>query len=264
LQELGRELDRNNSISLVGDWRIGKSSLLATWAIEARKRGREVISVSGEDGVAASLAAFVGAITGNPTSNEPDPAADVLESWARRHAMPPLILVDEAGHLLRTIEKRFWSRVRGMLDRACWVFATRVELREISPDSPLVNRLGLIRLGLLDSEAAESLVMIGGLDRARQDIMREWAGRHAFYLQLLGRYLADAADHHVAVDDFIDEARNRLNEVFSILSPTEQVALRATAEGRSTPIATLRRRGLVDEAGKPFGRVLSQWLLDQN
>jgi hypothetical protein len=172
LRLLGLALDRDESVSLVGDARIGKSSLLKTWAIEARKRGREVREVTGKDGAGASIAAFVKAITDVNAPNDPDGAAEVLNAWiGRQGPLAPLVLVDHARDVLRGFDARFWSRVRAMLDRSVWVFATASEISEFKPDSPLMNRLKLMRLGLLEPAAAEALVAMGGLcgGRGRAD-----------------------------------------------------------------------------------------------
>jgi ABC-type branched-subunit amino acid transport system ATPase component len=39
LRRLDAALEEGRSISLVGDWRIGKSSVLATWEQRAREKG---------------------------------------------------------------------------------------------------------------------------------------------------------------------------------------------------------------------------------
>jgi len=78
------------SSSLVGDWRIGKTSLLNTWAQQAQQKGCVVAMLSGEDSAAQSIQTFVEAITGLPASNEADHAAEVLVRWAQQQAKPGL------------------------------------------------------------------------------------------------------------------------------------------------------------------------------
>lgn len=80
LRDLGLALDRGESVSLVGGWRIGKSSLLATWALEAKRRGRAVRELSGEGPEGAGIAAFVAALTGAVAPDGPDDAANVLDA----------------------------------------------------------------------------------------------------------------------------------------------------------------------------------------
>jgi hypothetical protein len=213
LRQLGLALDRGESVSLVGDACIGKSSLLATWAIEAHKRGREVREVNGKNAEGACIAAFVKAITGVNAPNDPDGAAEVLKAWIERQGpMAPLVLVDHARDVLRGFDKRFWSRVRAMLERSVWVFATASEIRELSPDSPLMNRLKLIRLGLLESVAADHLLTAGNFSAIDYALIQEWAGRHPFYIQLLGQYIYDYDTPAEALALYRDEAELRIQE----------------------------------------------------
>ena len=61
MRSLEAALEHTRSVSLVGDWRSGKSSVLLTWAQRARERGREVFIVSGT-AIRCSAHAFVEAI----------------------------------------------------------------------------------------------------------------------------------------------------------------------------------------------------------
>ena len=78
IHQLATALAEHRSLSVIGDWRIGKTSLLHTWAQRVHQQGHVVVSLSGEDSAAQSLATFVEAITGLPAAAEPDAAADVL------------------------------------------------------------------------------------------------------------------------------------------------------------------------------------------
>lgn len=66
LQRLEAALQESRSVSLVGDWRIGKSSLLLAWRHQAQSKGRVVSWVSGEGPEAKSQGVFVQAITSAP------------------------------------------------------------------------------------------------------------------------------------------------------------------------------------------------------
>lgn len=261
LRQLGLALDRGESVSLVGDACIGKSSLLATWAIEAHKRGREVREVNGKNAEGACIAAFVNAITGVNAPNDPDGAAEVMNAWIKRQgSMAPLVLVDHARDVLRGFDKRFWSRVRAMLERSVWVFATASEIREFSPDSPLMNRLKLMRLGLLDQAAADALVMMGGFTTDDGTLMHEWAGRHPFYLQLLGQYLGDCETNWEALGRFTDEAEIRLQDQFLAMESRDQNTLKNLLASSDQKRIRLANRGVLNDRFKPFGKVLAQWL----
>ncbi len=267
LRRLGEAMDQGRSVSLVGDWRIGKSSLLQTWADLARQLGRVVSLVSGEGAEAETCWAFVEKITGRQVVfRNADSAADELSDWAEAATLPPLILVDEAERVIAHLPHRFFERLRGMLGRVCLVFASRREIGEIARDdhltSPLLNRLELQRIGLLELEAVEGLIGLGAgvLTPEDGDLMREWAGRHPFYLALLGHYLWDARhygeDMDAALEEFLENAFARLRELWETLSSYEQRALTVGFRESNVP---LKRRGLIDD-GHTFGRVLTDWL----
>ena len=265
LRQLALCLDRRQSVSLVGDWRIGKSSLLGTWAQQARAQGRTVVALNGQAAEGESVSALVTGITGRAcAAQDADAAAMQLDGWVRAQGegLAPLVLLDEADRLLKQ-DHRFWARVRGMLDRCCWVLATRAEITEQSPDSPLANQMHLVRLGLLDAAAAEALVMLGRLGPSGEALLREWAGRHPFYVQLLGSCLHDAGgDEMAALDRFQDVAGLRLREWWNALPARDQKALQNWALGEAATRPALRRRGFVNEKYQPFGRVLKDWLED--
>ncbi len=265
LRQLALCLDRRQSVSLVGDWRIGKSSLLGTWAQQARAQGRTVVALNGQAAEGESVSALVAGITGRAcAAQDADAAATQLDGWVRAQGagLAPLVLLDEADRLLKQ-DHRFWARVRGMLDRCCWVLATRAEITEQSPDSPLANQMHLVRLGLLDAAAADALVALGRLGPSGEALLREWAGRHPFYVQLLGSCLHDAGgDEMAALDRFQDVAGLRLREWWKALPARDQKALRNWALGEAATRPGLRRRGFVNEKHQPFGRVLTDWLED--
>ncbi|WP_179137580.1 ATP-binding protein [Candidatus Entotheonella palauensis] len=182
-------LEEGRSLSIVGDWRMGKTSVLRFWEQLAKERGRDVRWVSGEGPEGVSHGAFVTAITGLSAPDDPDGAADVLTRWADevgRSGFPPLILVDEVDGLLPRFEHRFFERLRGMLGRIVLVLASRREFgyiyQELDRTSPFHNRLKLQWLGLLEPEAAEVLIRRGEglLGPGDADRMRQWAGRHPF------------------------------------------------------------------------------------
>lgn len=281
LRKLGEALDQGRSISLVGDSRIGKSSVLQTWAELAQSRGRTVRQLSGEGPEGASCQALLQAITNKNYRDpllpdlddwdlDPDFAADELSKWADAAALPPLILVDEAERLLAHLPHRFFERLRGMLGRVCLVLASRKEIGDIPREdrltSPLLNRVELQRLGLLEDEGVNGILGLGAGLLTPDDaaLMREWAGRHPFYLVLLGHYLWDARRHGESVDEALEEfqenAFQRLGEVWQTLSALERNLLSdAVFMHIHEPSITLKRRGLLDD-GYAFGRILKEWL----
>lgn len=273
LRDLAHALDEGRSVSLVGDWRIGKSSLLQTWARQALAKGRTSHVLSGEGPEAMDCARFVQTLTGAPPAqNEPDVAADALDAWLRREPLPPLVLLDEADSVFCRLPYRFFERLRGMLGRLCLVFATRREIddlyRAAKSTSPFLNRVQLLRIGLLEPATVETLIGYGAGVLAAGDValMRRWAGRHPYFLVLLGHYLwearCDGSDGTEALDRFQVEAFQRLHDLWQVLAEREQQALRSLLNDRIVSMASLRQRGLIDD-GRAFGEVLTAWMAEQ-
>ncbi|OQW91766.1 MAG: hypothetical protein BWK79_16185, partial [Beggiatoa sp. IS2] len=305
-RELAQALEQGRSISLIGDWRMGKSSLLKTWELQVTKRGYHVIPLSGEDSAAQSLQTFVQTIVALPTlketdclnwakkfnedqsierratylvmrwiekPEEPDRAADILAFWAEQQdktKQVPLLLIDEVAPCLKLFPSRFFERLRGMLGRIILVLASHRDIDSIYTDmghtSPFGNRLSIIRLGLLEPEIPNLMIQWGKnlLSLEAMHTMRIWAGRHPFYLQLLGYHLVNAqqADESLeqALDNFYSDAAGRLRKLWESLDEREQQALRETLQGKAIKWRSLRIRGLVTEEDKLFGHILKEWL----
>lgn len=225
LRDLEQAAWDGRGVSLLGEWRIGKTSLLHTCGQRARELGFSVRLLSGQgrerQGHQAFVDAVVGALpadsrtaaTGAATGaageaagpESPDTAADRLGGWcsAQRQAsggLPPLLLLDEAEGLLEHCEPGFLERLRGLLTgrQLSLVFATRRTLPEVYADlgrvSPFANMLEAVRIGLLEPGAAEALLTRGaaGLEPDDPTWLLGWAGRHPFFLTLLARRLFDA------------------------------------------------------------------------
>lgn len=277
LKKLRGAWDQGRSVSLVGDWRIGKSSILATCYAFFEKCGRPVRLLNGESHEGASPGEFVKAATGLAAPADPDLAADVLASWVRQQTRPgltPLLLVDECDVLVRRFDYRFFERLRGMLDDVCLGVSSRRELDRVFQDagkgaSPFQNRLELHWVGLLEPDAAGTLIESSGAAlsvQVRRSI-REWAGRHPFFIQLMVRKLLDAREfgqtEEQGREEFQAEASARLRELWSSLTDRERQLLREASVIQKPGASGLRRRGLLDEEGRPFGRVLTEWLMDE-
>ncbi len=271
LYRLDAALDSRDGVSIVGDARIGKSSLLLTWQQNLKSSGRKVRYLDGQGAEGVTEAAFVAKAIGRHAADAADAAADALAAWAdaEPEGLAPVLLVDELDGLLARFDPRFFERLRNLLGKVVIVVASRREVATLYQDlgrtSPFDNRLRLLRLGLLDEAAAEEVLLSGDdLDSDAMALMRRWAGRHPLYLQLLGHALVEAyrlgEDQNVALDRFRDEAERRLEELWRHLGEREREALRATIQGDPIESRGLIRRGLVDESGRPFGEVLAAWL----
>lgn len=273
------------SVSLVGERRIGKSSLLQTWGGQAVALGLRVCLLSGEGAEAAGHQAFVAGVIGatappgpgaaeaplsETISESPDAAANQLARWCGETR--PVILLDEAEGFLVRCEPRFLERLRGMVNakRLSLVLATRRDLDAIYQDlgrtSPFPNLLELCRVGLLDESAARALIARGAAHWRTDDPawLLDWAGAHPFYLTLLARRLFDARRggeaRECALERFRDEAESQLRLWWTVLDPRDQERLRQSAAGRPRDDFRLQVRGLLTADGHPFGKVLTTWL----
>ncbi|MEM8934348.1 MAG: hypothetical protein AAGE94_24355, partial [Acidobacteriota bacterium] len=275
LRRLDASLDEGHGVSIVGDWRIGKSSLLATWAARLRDAGRTVRRIDGQGPDGESVSALVSSVIDRPAPDGTEPAADALDAWARTEpeGLEPVLVIDELDGIVRRFDPRFFERLREMLGRLVVVTASRRPVDalydELGRTSPFHNRLRVLHLGLLDARATDAIVALGDglLDSDDRSLLHRWAGRHPFHVQLLGHCLAEArrfgeprAD---ALDRYRDGAEQRLLELWRHLDPRDQDALRATTRGRPATRRSLRRRGLVTDEGEPFGEILATWLREE-
>jgi hypothetical protein len=279
LRDLTTAFGEMRSVSLVGDWRIGKSSLLRRCEQWAKESGRVVRWVSGEEASGQSPGAFVKAITGLDTPADADGAADVLGRWAEAQGLPglpPLVLVDEVDGMISRFDTRFFERIRGLLGRHALilVLASVKDLEDLYKDvnqtSPFFNIVERQLVGLLEPEAVEALISWGRAifgDKGAQ-LLRQWAGRHPFYLQLLGGYLAQAilrGDSPLeALERFQNEAESRVKALWRSLEDRDRLEIKESVRGGiAATRRSLRRRGLVTEEGKPFGEVLAAWVREE-
>ena len=278
MARIDQAISSQRGISLVGDWQMGKSSIIQVLRELYLQRGHTVALLSGLGSESRSVQTFVETITGHPVADEADRAADALSEWAEMHyspEKPPLLLIDDAESCIQRFPLRFFERMRGMLYKLIVVLATTQELDLVAQQaagagypavSPLDNRLEIVRLGLLPIDAAESVIQkgIGMLETADMDLLRLWAGRHPFYLQLLGSHLWQARvngeDNEQALDTFYAHVRNHLRQLWNSLKGREQQALLDALENKRIKQRNLRLRGLITENGEFFGYVLREWL----
>jgi hypothetical protein len=181
-----------------------------------------------------------------------------------------VLVIDEFDKLIIRFDHRFFERLRGMLDYLCLIVSSRRELDRVYQDlgrtSPFHNRRELCWVGLLEHDAAEELNLRCGsnLPPASREMVREWAGRHPFFIQLLGRKLADSLKYGESMEEakeqFLAEGSSRLRELWATLPAKDQDALRESVRSPQPHSGALKRRGLLTEDGRPFGRLLVEWL----
>lgn len=278
LRALQMALEQGRSVSLVGDRRTGKTSLLYVWQERARNLGRVVVMVSGEGAEAVSCASLVTAISGQTVGagDEAETAANVLANWLNNFPLlPPLVLIDEAEAMLLHLPHRFFERLRGLIAarKVCLVLASAQPVEQVYKNaghtSPFLNLLELCRVSLLEPEAAQQMVTLGDdlFDEALQRQMLDWAGRHPFFLALFGFRMWEACRARIGLDDsrdrLDDEASGRLQELWATLSERERAALGKIVDGAQVEAPGLRVRGLVlgrGTAARVFGDVLAGWM----
>lgn len=272
VEKLVAALDDGWSATLLGTTCIGKTSIIE--AVCARLRDKHPIAYARGTGPASvSSAAFVEAVTGEPARDDPDAAARTLERWTRAQRGRPVIAIDDADVIFARLEPRFVARLAGLSERLSLLVAS-TRGTDVWPAAEELSRsLGGRRIttwvGLLDQEAPEAIIGWGAhaLERGDAVLMREQAGRHPFFLQLLGKHLVDARLRaepdaaETALARFREDASRSLHELWTELDDWEQDALRDAAAG--TPVRRTKRLGAwLTERGEPFGRVLVDWLSD--
>lgn len=276
LRRLLTAMETAHSVSVVGDWRTGKTSLLAAFAERARVAGREVRQLNGEGPEGGSLEFFVTQVTGRATPAETEAAASQLSEWAiahRRDGMRPVLIVDEVEPLIESFGPRFFERLRGMLSSLMVVLCSRQELDRVyashSRTSPFHNTLEQVRVALLSSREVEDLLKPAEGILTQEDLsrIREWAGLHPYFIQLLGHELADARLNGLpiehAMDRFYETSASRFRELWQVLSDTDRTELRKLVSDVPVERRPLRSRGLVTPDGKAFGRILREWLQEE-
>ena len=267
-------LAQGSSISLVGDTRMGKSSLLRHWQSLAEQAGHLVRRISGEGRAGGSYVAFVADIIGQGDAQwSAEEAANALADWlaAAPPGKTPVVLVDEADRALRELPRRFFERLRGMVTagQLCLVLASRRDIHDIEcqdhKTSPLANCLNRQQLGLLDASEVAHLCASGQplLGDAGEALLRQWAGRHPGFLAPLAHSLWQARQEGEALEagliEFKASARFWLHTWWIALPPREQEWLTYALNGAPLAAAsTLNQRGLLDN-DHPFGQVLSWW-----
>jgi len=274
LRNLNNSLKMTESLSLVGEQRMGKTSLLKTWQQQLQKTARQVVFVDGSQ-TAASLPALIDAITQQNCSDDPEQAATILKEWGLETAtstgLPPLLLIDEAEHFLEDIPLRFFERLRGMLQEGQLVilFVTSREINRIFADmektSPLSLRL--LHLDLLEASSRDSLIARGHFNPQQIELIKTWAGSHPYYLQLLGQCLIEARqdgkNDEVALRHFQTNAAARFKKLqFNLTKKERQILQAACQSEQKIQQRSLIERGLVTEEGQLFGKVLLEWLIE--
>jgi energy-coupling factor transporter ATP-binding protein EcfA2/uncharacterized protein YneF (UPF0154 family) len=273
LRDMTQALENGESLSIIGDEYIGKTSLLQTWQQQLQTTKRTVVLVDGLQ-IETTLPAFIEAITEQTAPDNSEQAADILKDWALASNKPtglsPLLLIDNAEPFLKQLEIRFFERLRGLLNHCVVVFATSREMNrifaELGKTSPLALRI--LHIDLLDESGSEQLRAKGHFTVQQFEWIKEWAGQHPYYIQLLGQELFNARQYgepdEKALRRFRTNANARFLKLWATLTQPEQRILQTACQTHE-PIQrdSLKERGLVTEDGQLFGRVFKEWMLER-
>jgi hypothetical protein len=272
-RRLEAAFDERRSLWLVGDWRIGKTTVLVAWEKRLRERGIVVKLVSGQGPAGVSARQFVETVTGLDSPDDADGAADRLTAWIEAVSpsnVPPVVLVDEVESVVQTCDERFFDRLRHLLGRLCLVFSSRDAPDEVfshaSKTSPITNRMEVAWVGLLEPGGADATIRLGSehLGAGDADLMHRWCGSHSFFLQLFGWCLVESrllgASPDQAVAELRSQAPMHFRQLLKALTAADRQALRDTARGVRSNVGSLKQRGLLAEDGRPFGEVFTVWL----
>jgi hypothetical protein len=277
MRSLEVALEEARSVSLVGDWKAGKSSVLRTWEQRVQGYGYQVVALRGGR-IECTAQAFVAEIIGSPVSGGADDGAEALRRWLARRSMPtpPVILADEFDELAIHIDGRFFRRLRGLVEDGAIILVTATtrhlsDLCAKGQTSPFGATLETHLLGLLEPSEAEELLLReqGRFDAEDRELILRFSGCHPYFIKLLANHLIRARRERgtiqMAVERCYDDASRHLLEWWKDLKEKEQAALREICEGgKPAPklIKSLQGRALVTEAGEPFGDVLSRWMME--
>jgi hypothetical protein len=272
-RRLQTAFDERRSLWLIGEWRIGKSTILGAWEKRLRERGVVVKLVSGQGPAGVSAARFVETVTGLDSAPGADDAADRLTAWINAVSaagLPPVVLVDEVESVVQTCDVRFFDRLRDLLGRICLVFSSREMPDQVfaknNKVSPITNRMEAAVVGLLEPAGDEATIRMGWgeLGPGDADLMHRWCGRHAYFLQLFGWSLVEMRRSESSPDDalvdFQRQAAIHFRQMWRAMGPEWYGPLRDAARGVPPSMGVLRQRGLLTDEGKPFGEAFAAWL----
>jgi len=247
--------------------------ILLAWEKRLRERGVVVKLVSGQGSAGVSTARFVETVTGLDSPADADGAADRLTQWIdsiSASGIAPVVLVDEVESIVQSCDVRFFDRLRDLLDRIRLVFSSRDAPDEVfsrnHKASPITNRMEVAWVGLLEPEGVDATVRLGAgrLGAGDADLMRLWCGGHSFFLQLLGSLLVDARERGTSPDEALSELQQQspihLRHLWRTVRDPERQALSDASRGLPSHVGVLKQRGLITEAGQPFGEIFAWWL----
>jgi hypothetical protein len=283
LDEIRDALTQSQAVQLVGETRMGKTSLLnrvpdLLASVLAGVRPVARINAQGLAGHSAKdlVLAIAGALGRGPeierqtSDGRPDSVLAALEQL-----MPCAVLVDEADALAQTghgFDKPFFDQCRtlGQDRRLIWVSASHSELGALFKQTGLTSRFlsdsEIVHVALLDPGAADALVKVLGPAKATR--ARELAGGFALGLQWLGHELWRTGDHPLLAEDFTNAMKGFFADWWQRLAVEERkllkracagIPLSSIGDGERRRMAGLVQRGLAEQENGHVGVPGAAW-----
>ena len=279
LDEIRHALRERQPIQIVGETRMGKTSLLNR-VPDLVPKDRAVARINAQGRAGSSPRELVLAIAENlgrqaeidRATNGGRPATLLA---GLDHLMPCTVLVDEADALARYghgFDRDFFDHCRTLCQdhRLIWVSASRSDLEKLFATNGLTSRFlndsARVHVGQLDSTAADALVSVLGqrlATRARQE-----AGGFAMGLQWVGHAFWQDGDQALMTDHFANAMQVVFAQWWASLDQEERrllkrtwagVAVSSLGDSERRSLAALVRRGLAEQEDGVFRLPGAAW-----
>lgn len=275
----------DQSVSLVGERRVGKSSLLRALDFDGIREDFDVpnelrfvyldlqfVAECNEEEIVRFLLDELTGVLNLPRHEADREALMAVGRQALRSGYRLVMVMDEFDILLhnQAIPLSFFSFLRAWSSRfrACFAVASRegsIEpiLETSQSGSPFLNIFGAVYVGPLEAPEAEDLVFVPaerlGMPFSPEE--GEWifdlGGHHPLFLNIACTHLFDLKLHGVAEEQisrrldaaFLTEAAPHFEYLFNRIPEKERAVLRHLIEGRkdieSEGLFQLNRKGIV-------------------
>jgi hypothetical protein len=272
IEEIRHALREHQPIQLVGETRMGKTSLLNR--VPDHLPGNYPVAKINAQGLAGhspkklllAIASCVGrraTIESIIRDDRPDTILLGLDKL-----LPCAILLDEADALAQAghaFDRSFFDhcRTRCQDHKLLWVSASYSDLESLFAKSGLTSRFlndsKKICVGQLDSAGADALVRVLGPSLASR--AREQAGRFAMGLQWLGHEMWKSGDQPLLADDFANAMHVHFERWWEKLDQEDRrllkrygagVAISGLGDGERRRLRALEHRGLVEQENSTF------------
>jgi hypothetical protein len=279
LEEIRHALAQRQPVQLVGETRMGKTSLLGR-VPELLPKDRPVVRINAKGLAGHSSKDMVLAIAHSldrrpeVESRTKDERTDSFLTTIELLA-PCAVLIDEADAIAQGghgFDKRFFEQCRTLCQRRrlIWVSASHSKLGVLFQRRGLASRFlnesKIVQVGQLDSDAADALVSVLGPALAGR--ARELAGGFPLGLQWLGHELWRNGDQPSLAEDYANAMRMHFTKWWERLDDDERRLLKRACVGvararlgdsERSKLAALVQRGLAEQVDGTFGVPGAGW-----